>query len=86
MFGVGMILSSMMNRRTSSLDVTSVSVALALAPNVAAISAPISAAVFGEQLLFPMFVGFALLVIWKHRENIVRLRAGREPKVGKKTG
>jgi glycerol-3-phosphate acyltransferase PlsY len=52
---------------------------------VAAISAPISAAVFGEQLLFPMFLGFALLVIWKHRENIVRLKAGKEPKVGKKT-
>lgn len=53
---------------------------------VAAISAPISAAVLGEQLVFPMFLGFALLVIWKHRENIVRLRAGKEPKVGKKTG
>jgi acyl phosphate:glycerol-3-phosphate acyltransferase len=52
----------------------------------AAISAPISAAIFGEQLLFPMFLGFALLVVWKHRENIVRLRAGKEPKVGKKTG
>jgi acyl phosphate:glycerol-3-phosphate acyltransferase len=50
---------------------------------VAAISAPISAAVFGEQLLFPMFLGFALLVIWKHRENIVRLKSGKEPKVGK---
>ncbi|HET6941810.1 MAG TPA: glycerol-3-phosphate 1-O-acyltransferase PlsY [Sphingomicrobium sp.] len=50
---------------------------------VAAIIAPISAAVFGEQLLFPMFLGFALLVIWKHRENIVRLKAGKEPKVGK---
>ena len=52
---------------------------------LAAVSAPISAAVLGEQLLFPMFLGFALLVIWKHRENIVRLKAGKEPKVGKKT-
>ena len=48
----------------------------------AAVSAPVSAAVLGEQLLFPMFLGFALLVIWKHRENIVRLKAGKEPKVG----
>jgi glycerol-3-phosphate acyltransferase PlsY len=52
---------------------------------LAAASAPISAAVLGEQLLFPMFLGFALLVIWKHRENIARLRAGKEPKVGSKT-
>ena len=52
---------------------------------LAAASAPVSAAVLGEQLLFPMFLGFALLVIWKHRENIVRLKAGKEPKVGSKT-
>jgi acyl phosphate:glycerol-3-phosphate acyltransferase len=51
---------------------------------IAAISAPISAAVLGEQLLFPVFLGFSLLVLWKHRENIVRLKAGKEPKVGKK--
>lgn len=51
----------------------------------AAASAPISAAILGEQLLFPMFLGFALLVIWKHKANIARLRAGTEPKVGKKT-
>ena len=48
----------------------------------AALSAPVSAAIFGDRLLFPMFLGFALLVIWKHKENIVRLRAGKEPKVG----
>ena len=51
----------------------------------AALSAPVSAAIFGERLLFPMFLGFALLVIWKHKENIVRLRAGTEPKVGSRT-
>jgi glycerol-3-phosphate acyltransferase PlsY len=52
---------------------------------VAAISAPVSAAISGDDIRFPMFLGFALLVIWKHRENIVRLRAGKEPKVGKRT-
>jgi glycerol-3-phosphate acyltransferase PlsY len=31
-----------------------------------------------------MFLGFALLVIWKHRENIVRLKAGKEPRIGKR--
>jgi acyl phosphate:glycerol-3-phosphate acyltransferase len=50
----------------------------------AAVSAPVSAAIFGERLLLPMFLGFALLVIWKHKENIVRLRAGKEPKLGSK--
>ena len=51
---------------------------------IAAVSAPVSAAIFGQRLFFPMFLGFALLVIWKHKENIVRLRAGTEPKVGSK--
>ncbi len=50
---------------------------------VAAVSAPISAAAFGVEPLFPLLLGFALLVVWKHRENIVRLRAGTEPRVGR---
>ena len=50
----------------------------------AAISAPISAAVLGAQELFPMLLGFALLVVWKHRENILRLKAGTEPAIGKR--
>ena len=52
---------------------------------IAALSAPVSAAVLGEQLLFPMLLAFALLVVWKHKTNIARLRAGTEPKVGRKT-
>ena len=51
---------------------------------IAALSAPVSA-VLGDQLLFPMLLAFALLVVWKHKANIARLRAGTEPKVGKKT-
>jgi glycerol-3-phosphate acyltransferase PlsY len=31
-----------------------------------------------------MLLGFALLVIWKHRENILRLKAGTEPSIGGK--
>jgi acyl phosphate:glycerol-3-phosphate acyltransferase len=49
----------------------------------AALSAPIAAAVLGAKNLFPMLLGFALLVIWKHRTNIFRLRAGTEPRIGK---
>ena len=52
---------------------------------IAALSAPVSAAILGEQLLFPMLLAFALLVVWKHKTNIARLRAGTEPKVGRKT-
>ena len=48
----------------------------------AAVSAPISAAVLGQDLLLPMLLGFTLLVLWKHRANIVRLKAGTEPRIG----
>jgi glycerol-3-phosphate acyltransferase PlsY len=30
-----------------------------------------------------MLLGFALLVLWKHRGNIIRLKAGTEPRVGR---
>ncbi|MBA3576505.1 MAG: glycerol-3-phosphate 1-O-acyltransferase PlsY [Sphingomonas sp.] len=56
-----------------------------LAGITAAASAPIAAAIFGIETLFPLLLGFALLVIWKHRENIARLRAGTESRVGKKS-
>ena len=48
---------------------------------VAAASAPLSAAVIGRDELFPMLLGFALLVIWKHRANIERLLRGTEPRI-----
>ena len=50
----------------------------------AAASAPVTAAILNEQALFPMLLGFALLVIWKHRENVRRLSRGQEPRVGTK--
>jgi glycerol-3-phosphate acyltransferase PlsY len=48
----------------------------------AAASAPIAAAVLHSSLL-PMLLGFAVLVLWKHRENIARLLAGKEPRIGR---
>ena len=50
---------------------------------VAAASAPLTAAILGYETLLPMLLGFALLVVWKHRENILRLRAGTEPRIGR---
>jgi acyl phosphate:glycerol-3-phosphate acyltransferase len=40
--------------------------------------------VLGAEELFPMLLGFALLVVWKHRENIHRLKTGTEPAIGKR--
>ena len=48
----------------------------------AAASAPLIAALVGASLLFPMFLAFAILVIWKHRDNIRRLIDGTEPQIG----
>ena len=48
----------------------------------AAASAPITAAILHSSL-FPMLLGFALLVVWKHRENIARLVRGAEPGIGR---
>jgi glycerol-3-phosphate acyltransferase PlsY len=47
----------------------------------AAISAPITATILHSYYL-PMLLGFAVLVLWKHRENIFRLRRGTEPRIG----
>jgi acyl phosphate:glycerol-3-phosphate acyltransferase len=46
----------------------------------AAVSAPITAAIL-HSLLLPMLLGFAVLVLWKHRENILRLRRGTEQRI-----
>jgi glycerol-3-phosphate acyltransferase PlsY len=55
-----------------------------LAGMTAAVSAPMVA--FGlHSSYFPLLLGFALLVLWKHRENILRLKKGTEPRIGSKT-
>jgi glycerol-3-phosphate acyltransferase PlsY len=49
----------------------------------AAIAAPVAAFFFGRIDLTILLIGFALLVLWKHRANIARLASGEEPKVGR---
>lgn len=51
----------------------------------AAVSAPITAFIVHDDALFPILLGFALLVLWKHRENILRLKKGIEPRITSKT-
>jgi acyl phosphate:glycerol-3-phosphate acyltransferase len=48
----------------------------------AAVSAPVSAAVFGRFDEVFLLIALALIVLWKHRDNIDRLFAGTEPRIG----
>jgi glycerol-3-phosphate acyltransferase PlsY len=50
----------------------------------AAISAPVSAAFFSAFDIVLLLLALALLVLWKHRENIDRLLSGTEPRIGAK--
>lgn len=54
-----------------------------LAGMTAAITAPIVGIALDSSYV-RLFLCFALLVLWKHRENILRLRRGTEPRVGSK--
>ncbi len=49
---------------------------------LAAMSVPLSAAYHGKFELVLVLLAMALLVLWKHRENIERLMSGTEPRVG----
>jgi acyl phosphate:glycerol-3-phosphate acyltransferase len=49
---------------------------------LAAVSAPIMAFAVHSSF-FQMLLSFAVLVLWKHRENILRLRRGTEPRIGR---
>lgn len=54
-----------------------------LAGMTMALSAPVAAALLNRFDLAMMFLGFALLIVWKHRANLDRLMRGTEPKVGR---
>ena len=46
--------------------------------------APVAAALLGRLDLAFFFLAVAFLIDWKHRDNIVRLANGTEPRVGQK--
>ncbi len=50
----------------------------------AAVGAPLAAAWVGRFDLVLLFLGLAMIVLWKHRENIERLVAGSEPRIGRR--
>jgi glycerol-3-phosphate acyltransferase PlsY len=50
---------------------------------LAAFAAPVGAAAFGRFDLALLYLGFTLLVFWKHRDNLDRLLDGTEPRVGR---
>jgi glycerol-3-phosphate acyltransferase PlsY len=49
----------------------------------AAVAAPVAAGALGRWELVPVLAAIAAIVLFLHRENIARLRAGTEPKVGR---
>ena len=51
---------------------------------LAALSAPVGAALLGRFDLVLMYLAFGLLIAWKHRTNIERMIAGTEPKIGRR--
>jgi glycerol-3-phosphate acyltransferase PlsY len=58
----------------------------AVAGMAAAVSAPLAAALFGRFDLVLMLLALALIVIWKHGDNIERLLDGTEPRIGGRRG
>ncbi len=50
----------------------------------AAVSAPVSGALFGRFDIVMLVLALAAIVLWKHAENIERLIAGTEPRIGRK--
>jgi acyl phosphate:glycerol-3-phosphate acyltransferase len=51
----------------------------------AALSAPVAAAAIGRIELGFVLLALAMLVLWKHKDNIGRLIEGTEPKIGQET-
>jgi glycerol-3-phosphate acyltransferase PlsY len=50
----------------------------------AAVAAPVAALALGHGAMAPVLAALAVLVVGRHHENIARLIAGTEPRVGRK--
>jgi glycerol-3-phosphate acyltransferase PlsY len=50
----------------------------------AAVAAPLAALALGKSHSAATLAVMAVLLIWKHRDNIARLRAGTESRIGQK--
>jgi glycerol-3-phosphate acyltransferase PlsY len=55
-----------------------------LAALVAAVLSPVWALVLGHGAAAVLAGCLAVLILWRHRSNIARLRAGTEPRIGQK--
>jgi glycerol-3-phosphate acyltransferase PlsY len=56
-----------------------------LAALIAAVFAPVYAFwLFGWSAVLPVVIAIAALLVWRHRENIARLAAGTESRLGRK--
>jgi glycerol-3-phosphate acyltransferase PlsY len=51
---------------------------------LAAVAAPFAAILLDQRNLAILLVACSMIIFWKHRENIQRLMAGTEPRIGKK--
>ena len=49
-----------------------------------AVAIPVAAAALGRLDLVPWLAAMVVVLLWKHRENIARLRAGTESRIGQK--
>ena len=55
-----------------------------LAALTAALAAPIYAWFLGPRVVLPVVIAIGALLIWRHRENMARLLAGTESRLGQK--
>ncbi|MDZ7710802.1 MAG: glycerol-3-phosphate 1-O-acyltransferase PlsY [Roseovarius sp.] len=55
-----------------------------LAAMVAAALAPVWALLLGHSAAVTLAICLAAVIVWRHRGNIARLRAGTEPRIGQK--
>ena len=49
-----------------------------------AVAAPVAALALEQRIYAVGLAALAVVVLWRHRENIARLRAGTEPRIGGK--